>query len=282
MASNTAAQCEGNRVRLKFLPLEWAVDTMVGSAQIAELLKTSCGLECRRIDITNGYRHQQGGLGPMYAYAYIQVEHLEDAIAVVSRMSVQLLQGTRVRATLKEPGHPKTYGQGGLTPTGDPGQRREPQGKSQRQKQRGKSDLPCSSGLREENHAQKDSDGTPYTAWEDECVWVFSSEEEDGQWPPRTTGMNHQQGLRWGLKPQVSKWDEKDRFQAVLATQERVILTTYRHGRNYQLHHADHDVTKQGTLWDYEHVHLGQTWAATSLTEPIQEVQKKMIKLKIQ
>ena len=77
MASKTAAQCEGNWVRLKFLPLEWAVDTMVGSAQIAELLKTSCGLECRRIDIMHGYRHQQGGLGPMYAYAYIQVEHQE-------------------------------------------------------------------------------------------------------------------------------------------------------------------------------------------------------------
>ena len=59
MASKGAAQCEGNWVRLKFLPLEWAVDTMVGLAQIGELLKTSCGLECRHIDITSGYRHQR-------------------------------------------------------------------------------------------------------------------------------------------------------------------------------------------------------------------------------
>ena len=49
--------------------------------------------------------------------------------------------------------------------------------------------------------------------------------------PPHTTGTNHEQNLRWGLKPQVSKWNEKDRFQAVLATQERVILTTYRYGK---------------------------------------------------
>ena len=113
-ASDTVAQCQGNWVRLKFLPLEWAVDTMVGSDHIAELLRTSCGLECRHIDITNGYRHQRGGLGPTYAYAYIQVEHLEDAEAVVRRMSIQLIQGTRVRATLKAPGHPKTYSQEGL------------------------------------------------------------------------------------------------------------------------------------------------------------------------
>ena len=225
-ASNTVAHRQGNWVRLKFLPLEWAVDTVVGSAQIAELLRTSCGLECRHIDITSGYRHQRGGLGPTYAYAYIQVEHLEDAMAVVGRMSIQLLQGTRVRATLKVPGHPKTYSQECLVPAGDPGQQGELQGQARRPDRRWKSDLPCSSGLNKENHAHKDSDGKPHTAWEDECVWVFSSEEEDGQWPPRTTGMNHQQGLRWGLKPQVSKWNDKDRFQAVLATQERVILTT--------------------------------------------------------
>ena len=137
-ASNTVAHRQGNWVRLKFLPLEWAVDTMVGSAQIAELLRTSCGLECRHVDITSGYRHQRGGSGPTYAYAYIQVEHLEDAMAVVSRMSIKLLQGTRVRATLKEPGHPKTYSQGGLVPTGDPGQRGEPRGKLSDQDVEGK------------------------------------------------------------------------------------------------------------------------------------------------
>ena len=41
MASDTAAHREGNWVRLKFLPLEWAMDNMVGLAQIGELLKTS-------------------------------------------------------------------------------------------------------------------------------------------------------------------------------------------------------------------------------------------------
>ena len=135
------------------------MDTMVGSDHIAELLRTSCGLECRHIDITNGYRHQRGGLGPTYAYAYIQVEHLEDAEAVVRRMSIQLIQGTRVPATLRAPGHPKTYSQEGFVPAGDPGQQGEHQGQARRPDRRWKSDLPCSSGLNKENHAHKDSDG---------------------------------------------------------------------------------------------------------------------------
>ena len=171
-------------MRLKFLPLDWAVDTMVRAAQIGELLKASCGLECCHIDIMSGYRHQRGGSGPTYAYAYIQVEHLEDAMAVVSRMSIQVLQGTRVRAALKKPGHPKARSQSDLVPAVPPGQRGELQGQIQQTGPQGEIDLPCTSGLMKDNRTHKDSDGTPHMAWGDQYVWVISSEEEDGQWPP--------------------------------------------------------------------------------------------------
>ena len=152
-------------------------------------------------------------------------------MAVVSRMSIQVLQGTRVRAALKKPGHPKARSQSGLVPVVAPGQRGELQGQFQQTGPQGKFDLTCPSGL---------TRGNPHTeiqitrrTWHGKTmgVCIISSEEEDGQRPSHTMSTGHELNLGWGLKPQVSKWNEKDRFQAVLATQERVILTTYRYGK---------------------------------------------------
>ena len=231
-ASDAIPQCQSSWVRLKFLPLEWAVDTTVGLDSIAELLRASCGLECHHIDITSGYRHQRGRLGPTYAYAYIKVTHREDAETVVRRMSAQLIQGTRVRATIKAPGHTKVYGQGESVLAGSTGQCARTQAQVKCPDRRWKSDLPCPSGLNKMNLTCGDSETHPHGAWEDDCVWVISSEEEDEQSHPPTGGTTYVQGPRWGLTPQVSKWNDKDRFQAVLMIQDRVILTTYRHGHN--------------------------------------------------
>ena len=86
-------------------------------------------------------------------------------MAVVSRMSIQVLQGTRVRAALKKPGHPKARSQSDLVPAVPPGQRGELQGQIQQTGPQGEIDLPCTSGLMKENRTHKDSDGTPHLAW---------------------------------------------------------------------------------------------------------------------
>ena len=176
IAANAAAHRGSSWVRLKFLPLDWAVDTMVGVAQIDELLKTSCGLECCHIDIKSGYRHQRGGSGPKYAYAYIQVGHLEDATTAINRMSIQVLQGTKVRAALQKPGHPKAHSGSGPMAVVAREQPGKHQGQVQQTGPQGKVDLPCPSGLTRGNPTHRDSDNTPHLAWEDQGVCVISSE----------------------------------------------------------------------------------------------------------
>ena len=102
-----------------------------------------------------------------------------------------------------------------------------------------------------------------------------------GTAPPREQTTAGQGNLRWGQTPLLSKWGEKDHFQAVLTGQDQVTLTTYRYGKNYQLHDLVEAATKKGTFWDFEEVHLGQVWTAQIHIEPIRGVHRRMIKLKI-
>ena len=142
-----AAHQVGSWVRLKFLPVDWAVNTKYGTTQIDELLKTSCGLEACHIDIKSGYKHQHGGSGPSYAYAFIQVAHVEDAITVVSRMSVQVLHGMKVMAALHRPGHPGGHSMGGPMAAVLQMQPEQPQVQVRQEGPQGEVDLPRPSGL---------------------------------------------------------------------------------------------------------------------------------------
>ena len=62
-----------------------------------DLLANSCGLQECEVDIREGYAHQQGTTGPRYAYAHVRTAHPEDDAMVVSRISQQVMQGTRVK-----------------------------------------------------------------------------------------------------------------------------------------------------------------------------------------
>ena len=184
VTSQLEASRKGSWIRLKFLPLKWASDTTEGERSLSELLKETCGLERCWIDFKDGYKHQANKSGPMYAYAYIKVEHIEDVGTVINRISAHVMEGIKLKATLRRPGHQGAGKPGDTVCYQTPGTALESQAPMSPKDQQGQDGLPGPSGLTGGGQVQQEVEITGYHKRDDQHVWVISSDGEEEQLPP--------------------------------------------------------------------------------------------------